>query len=409
MYNKDERDCGSDHPTGGQGSVAPVVGRSQVGAPAVEPESKRKPQLDGVRGLAIALVLVWHYYSCQIDPGLGGVNHYLLASTRLFWSGVDLFFVLSGFLISGILLDHRGSPNYFSVFYLRRACRILPIYVVTLVLYLIVRVVMDPANGAYAWLFADPLPFLSYATFTQNIFMGWTGKFGPNWLGITWSLAVEEQFYLAIPLLFYFIDRRTAVWILLMAITCAVLLRTASPGFHAFVNTPWRADSILTGALIAIAVRWEPFVAMVKQHRSSLYGLFGMFLVGAAVMTLRPQRFGELSSTWLALLYGLFLLIAYLGIGGLGGRLLGSRLLAWLGQISFAVYLFHQPINGLMHGLLLNDTPAIGGPLDGAVTVGALVLTLALATISFRYFESPILRYAHKFKYAQPKTTMGTR
>jgi peptidoglycan/LPS O-acetylase OafA/YrhL len=288
------------------------------------------------------------------------------------------------------------------VFYLRRAFRILPIYLLSLVLYLLTRVALDPSNAGYDWLFADPMPFLSYLTFTQNIFMGIKGSFGPNWLGITWSLAVEEQFYLLIPLLFFHFGRQRAAWVLLLAITAAVLLRTALPGFHAFVNTPWRADSILTGALLAIAVRWEPFLAMIKQQRNALYATFALFLAGAAVMTLRPMRFGELSSTWLAVLYGQFVLIGFVGLDGLAGRALGSRMLGWLGRISFAVYLFHQPINGLMHGLLLDSTPSIQSANDAGVTMLSLLLTLGLATASFRYLEGPLLRFAHGFRYARP-------
>jgi peptidoglycan/LPS O-acetylase OafA/YrhL len=90
--------------------------------------TKRISQLDGVRGVAILLVLVYHYFTCQIIAEPGTLFSYLKRATSLTWSGVDLFFVLSGFLIAGILLDHRNTANYFRVFYLRRACRILPLH-----------------------------------------------------------------------------------------------------------------------------------------------------------------------------------------------------------------------------------------------------------------------------------------
>jgi peptidoglycan/LPS O-acetylase OafA/YrhL len=98
---------------------------------------KRISQLDGVRGIAILLVLVWHFFAAQIvvaEPA--GILSYCKQALSLTWSGVDLFFVLSGFLIAGILLDHHNTSNYFRVFYLRRVCRIFPLYFLLLALFL---------------------------------------------------------------------------------------------------------------------------------------------------------------------------------------------------------------------------------------------------------------------------------
>jgi len=366
----------------------------------------RNPQLDGVRGIAILMVLVWHYYASEASPDLGGSHRYLLAATHLFWSGVDLFFVLSGFLIAGILIDQRGSANCLRVFYIRRACRILPMYVVMLLLYLVARALLDPTSPAHAWLFGTPISMLNYVTFTQNFVMGWSGTIGGYWLGVTWSLALEEQFYLLVPLLFLFADRRTAAYMLLIGIGFAILMRIMLPGYHVWVSLPWRADALLCGAGLAIAVRSESFVNMINQHRAATSLLFATLVAGAGVMSLRPEYFGALAQTWLALLYGLLVLFASLGVGGWLGALLGSRPLAWLGQISFAVYLLHQPVNGLLHGLLLHKTPALLAPLDGAVTFAALLTTLALAWASFHVLEAPMLRYGRRFRFARPTRLM---
>lgn len=371
-------------------------------------DARRNPQLDGVRGLAILMVLIWHYYASEASPDLGGIHRYLLAATNLFWSGVDLFFVLSGFLISGVLIDQRDATNGLRVFYIRRACRILPLYVAMLLLCLIVRAAVSPENPAHDWLFATPVSMLAFATFTQNMVMGWFGTIGGYWLGVTWSLAIEEQFYLLIPLLFLFANRRSAAWMLLIGIAIAILMRTAVPGYHVWVSLPWRADALLCGSLLAIAVRWEPFVNLIRRRRGVLYALFALLLAGAAVMSLRPEVFAELSFTWLAMLYGVLVLMAALGIGSELGRLLGSRPLVWLGQVSFAVYLLHQPVNGLLHGLLLNKTPELLVPLDGAVTAAALLITLALAAASFRYLEAPMLRYGRTFRFAKAAPSMAT-
>jgi len=151
---------------------------------------KRISQLDGVRGVAILLVLVYHYFTCQIVAEPGTLLSYLNRATSLTWSGVDLFFVLSGFLIAGILLDHRDTANYFRVFYLRRACRILPLHVLLLGLFVCFLATPMAVSPRFEWVFGQPFPLVSYATFTQNILMGIRGDFGPHWLGVTWSLAV---------------------------------------------------------------------------------------------------------------------------------------------------------------------------------------------------------------------------
>jgi peptidoglycan/LPS O-acetylase OafA/YrhL len=154
-------------------------------------------------------VVVWHYF-----VGIPGGEASAVASffRRLFylgWSGVDLFFVLSGFLIGGILLDNRASPRYFRTFYVRRAFRILPVYVLLLVPFWSARSSVGTSGSvAVATLLEGEIPAWSYGLFVQNLFMAAIGDFGAQWTGITWSLAVEEQFYLVLPLTLFLAPRR---------------------------------------------------------------------------------------------------------------------------------------------------------------------------------------------------------
>lgn len=369
---------------------------------------KRIAQLDGVRGVAILLVIIWHYFVCQIHPDPKTLISYCSLALSLTWSGVDLFFVLSGFLITGILLDHRNTSNFFRVFYLRRVCRIFPLYFLLLGLFVCLSATPLFTSPSYQWLFHDPLPIWSYATFTQNLFMGFRGDFGPHWLGVTWSLAVEEQFYLFVPLLVYFLPRRVLICVLVAAIVAAPILRWGAPGFHAFVNTPWRSDSLLSGALLAVLVRWHPFVAAVRQHRRLVMALFIVLLAGVAVMTLLvggavvtlwSASFSIFTHLWLAALYSTLVLIAFVGSGHFLGRMLGSRLLVWFGQLSYGIYMFHQAVSGLLHGYLRHGAPQIRTVSDAAITAVALCITLALAMLSYRFFESPFLRFGHRFPY----------
>src|SRR5947209_6904169 len=154
-------------------------------------------ELDGLRGLAILMVVSFHY---NLAPFLGGV-------------GVDLFFVLSGFLLGGTLLDKREASNYFKAFYTRRVCRIFPLYFLSLFLFVILLLAAPFTLGwllfgdSIRFLLGDPLPLWSYFTFTQNFAMVDQGVWGIPWLGHAWSLAVVEQFYLILPVLIRFVSR----------------------------------------------------------------------------------------------------------------------------------------------------------------------------------------------------------
>lgn len=229
--------------------------------------------------------------------------------------------------------------------------------------------------------------------------MGARGDFGPHWLGITWSLAVEEQFYLFIPILIYLLPRRVLVCALVLAILAAPFLRYTVPATQALVSTPLRSDSLLSGALLAVLVRWHPFVSYVRQHRKVLLALFIALLAGAAVLTSHTAFFGVFNHLWLAGLYSTLILIAFLGSEPFLGRILGSAVLGWFGQLSYGIYMFHEAVNGLLHGSLRQSAPEIRTLSDAGVTLMALCLTLALAALAYRYFESPILRFGHGCQY----------
>lgn len=363
---------------------------------------KRLSQLDGVRGVAMFLVLIWHYFCCQVNPAPGSALDYCVHALFYTWTGLDLFFVLSGFLIAGILLDHRKSSNYFRVFYLRRVCRIFPLYYLVLGLFVCFSATAISTSPAFEWLFAKPMPIWSYATFTQNLFMGHRGYFGAQWLGVTWSVAVEEQFYLVVPLLIYFLPRRVLFGVLLAGVLAAPVLRQLSPGFHTYVGTPWRADDLLSGACLALLVRSHSFIGMVRRHHRSLLALFLILLTGAGFLTMRHARLTALIPFWFAGLYTVFVLIAFADTQPLIRGVLRFQPLVWFGQRSYAFYLFHEIVDGLCHGLIRHATREMRTLSDVGVTLLALLISLLLAELSYRFFEKPILRLGHKFPY-RPK------
>ena len=127
--------------------------RQATDAPPALTSRIRLPQLDGLRGLAIVMVLICHYLAAQVRFGgrsLPAQTFGALIATC--WSGVDLFFVLSGFLIGGILLDEKHSPHYFKVFYIRRACRIFPLYYLVLLSFSLAMLAHGPGKDAFSWL-----------------------------------------------------------------------------------------------------------------------------------------------------------------------------------------------------------------------------------------------------------------
>ncbi len=366
--------------------------------------SGRVPELDGVRGLAILLVLIWHYLQGQLVPESGPVFAIAKQALGFTWSGVDLFFVLSGFLIAGILIDNRDKRGYFKTFYIRRVCRIFPLYYLNLALFTVLGGLALYQTPSLARLLqVTPVPEWSYWLFLQNIYMGMYNSFGPEWLAVTWSLAVEEQFYLVLPLVIRYVPVSRLPFVLAWFAVMAVYLRNEAPGFGAYINTPWRADSLMVGALLALLVRRPVFIRFVSSGpgRRVVYSLFGLLLAGALLANLSDQRPFSLTFTylWLACLYALLILILLLKKQGVLNRIFRNRFLIWLGAISFGVYLIHQPVSGVLHGVFGNRVPVMASWQDAAITLLALCFTLLMAYGSYRYYERWFIRLGHRYRY----------
>jgi len=263
------------------------------------------------------MVIVWHYITSQGVAAIGRPVAYFVKVTGLFWTGVDLFFVLSGFLIGGILLDNFSRKGFYRIFYIRRAARILPVYAVLLGSFFALRAILD--QGQYSWLFHDSgvIPDLAYLTFTQNIFMGIQNTFGGNFLGVTWSLSVEEQFYLLTPLLLFLAAKPHFIKIVLLLAVTAPFLRLMFPGFHTVVNTPFRMDSLLVGVLLAAVLQLGGIeaVRITSRYRAMLWVVFVVLLLGMKIVT--PQEVGKsfLEPTVVALFYSacIALVLVYRG------------------------------------------------------------------------------------------------
>ncbi len=220
----------------------------------------RMPPLDGLRGIAIVLVLLSHF-SYELPYWR------LVQSVIKFgWAGVDLFFVLSGFLITGILLDSRESPNYFRSFYMRRVLRICPVYYVSLI---IILIVLPALNALHRGPLSEALMFAAYL---QTWHVG-NYRF-PS--GHYWSLGVEEQFYFAWPLVVYYLTPRRALRIAIGGAALAVVLRLVLHALHVhhefiYHNTLARMDALLVGAITAFLLRDKAMTQVMRRCAGGLW------------------------------------------------------------------------------------------------------------------------------------------
>jgi peptidoglycan/LPS O-acetylase OafA/YrhL len=393
----------------------PAATRDRPPQSRTEPwrNTKRIQELDGLRGLAILLVLIWHLGCDANSAGGHRWAFYLIDAGSLFWSGVDLFFVLSGFLIGGILLDARSSPNYFKAFYARRVFRILPIYIVVVAAFYLCLAAGVPGRVAGSdWLFGPTVPWYSYATFTQNIGFAIGVPNLAYWLAASWSLAVEEQFYLILPAVIWFVSERRLPYVLGSAILAAPLLRlylnlrSAYGTTASFSLMPCRADALLLGVSAAMLVRrpslWEPL----KQRRRLLATAclvllagFPFFILLKVADPLKSMWMSTIGLSWLAFFYVGLLLLALMYTGSWLGRALRNSWLKALGTISYGVYMLHWPVLGLTFMIFLHKKPWAESASEHGLVLLAAGLTIAIAGVSWKFFEKPLLKIGHAVKY----------
>jgi peptidoglycan/LPS O-acetylase OafA/YrhL len=377
---------------------------------------RRVPELDGVRGIAIGMVVLYHYFLLPIQAPPGTFFSYVKAAGMFGFSGVDLFFVLSGFLIGGILLDSREATNYFRVFYTRRFFRIIPLYAVVAVASWTVSGLADGPLKSLAFWHENRLPWVTYPFFLQNVWMALRNNMGIWGLGVTWSLAVEEQFYLTLPLLIRVVSPRRLIFWVTGAIAAAPALRILCHTMWPVHQYSWvylmpcRADALLLGVLGAMALRSPRWREQIEKHRGVLLGAMLVLLLGVVVLLKIPpdsrgRPYGSemltVGFTWLALLYLAIILYAQIARDGWISRCLRWRWLMWLGSIAYGMYLLHGFILAIISGLIWGKIPQ-GGPSLGewGATILSLAITLGLCQVSWVYFEHPLIRLGHRHPYS---------
>jgi peptidoglycan/LPS O-acetylase OafA/YrhL len=314
------------------------------------------------------------------------------------WCGVDIFFVLSGYLIGGIILDNRGSSNFYAAFYSRRTARIFPAYFLLLILAFF-------PTGPFG-IDADPgsIPFLAYATFTAN-FLTAQALQPAYWLGPLWSICIEEQFYLLAPLLLRSVPARLIPWALGWVILGSAALRSAwSLELVQHSMSPWdftltRLDGLGLGVFTAWLVRHGEFVSQARRYQNGLKWLL-VALMGVCVWLSQQSDAVLLGPGILciSLTTSVTILVTTLDPSSRTAETMRSSPLVYLGKYSYFLYLFHMPLFWLSYLVLVpHDSTA------PFVTATALLVLGLLAPMSWRYFERPILRIGRRVTYRPPR------
>ena len=336
------------------------------------------PQLDGVRGLAILMVLAYHFGG-ELPKG---THKLIMIPFAAGWMGVDLFFVLSGFLITGILLNTRRSSNYFRSFYFRRFVRIFPVFYGSLV---VLFIIIPHVDARLASLLPPQRIRWCYWLYVNN----WTPD--AYLVGHFWSLAIEEQFYIVWPLLVWTLSDKALFRFAIAGITVSLTLRCALTFTGAdremiYRNTVCRMDALLMGAVCAM---WH-----YNGYKTLRLGTWLLTpLLPAAIVLLLSK--GQHASPWMTSAGFSFIALAASGTLlyclATPLRILSSLLLTRIGRWSYGAYVYHIPIYHF-----LNSKGFLG---RGWISIIMLVfINIIFAAFSFEFFEKHVLSLKDRFK-----------
>ena len=370
--------------------------------------------LDGVRGLAIIVVMINNIYP-PTHASLPGASGFVWHLSNLGWVGVDLFFVLSGFLITGILSDTKDGPHYLRNFYGRRIVRIFPLFYAALfVIYFVVPPLLHHP--------ADSLAQLHRLKWFEWLYVG---NFGYYLVGYPpfptvhlWSLAVEEQFYFLWPIIVLKVDRQKLVKLCVVLIAASVALSvlwmfTVGDEKALYLLTPFRAQGLLLGALMALTLRGPGGArALARWLRPAALICAGPALALMIWTELSRSRLaaavvGTAGFPLIVLSLG-GLLLAALGAapGSRTHRFFTSTTMRFMGRYSYAMYVFHEFVlwgaNSFAPWTVA--PPEVMGshvPLGLVVLFGVSGVTIALALLSWHLYEKQFLKLKRYFPYAR--------
>ena len=361
--------------------------------------------LDGLRGIAILLVFAHHFFHGASTTN--AIANAFLNTCHAGWIGVDLFFVLSGFLITGILYDTKSDPNFFRNFYMRRFLRIFPLYYGVLFIAFVILPLLSldlgadfaQVRGEQGWLW----------TYTVNLVMAYREQTDFGWFNHFWTLAIEEQFYLIWPLAVFFCSRRQLLVIAVAGAIFAAGLRLflvlhEGHRITAFVFTFCRSDTLLLGGAIALLARsaktWKRCLqlsAPVAVVCATV--LIFIFFRQGGLKTLNPLV-QTLGYSTLAILF-CALVVAAVRVDHI--RFLQARWLRFFGKYSYGLYVFHFLLMPFFYYIFPTQffVDALGS-LAAAYCVFAVfgtAVSVIVAWLSWHLYEKHFLRLKHRYDY----------
>ena len=387
---------------------------SESGASVVRPaNSVYFPALDGLRAIAFLMVFGAHYL--KLPWG---------------WTGVDVFFVLSGFLITGILYDTRDQVHRVRNFYVRRTLRIFPLYY-GLMLLLLLSYPLFHWRWSWGWLLwpaylgnffrgIHPYAYRSSMELLAD-FQAVSRTFPAVQLffGHFWSLCVEEQFYLIWPwVVFRVRDRKKLLSICLACVVICPIMRLV--GNHSLPQfmldqealyrwTPFRVDALLLGGLVALVRRGPSPRRLLIGARAGFAVLLSVFVLWLALKPAAlPGTVADMYPAWhftrgllFVDLLSACLIVMALESGSVVYRIFSVRPLRWLGRISYGAYVFHDIPHYLLYRLILHYH--VWDPRD-AIALAGFACTLLLSWASFRWYETPFIRLKERWTRPAPRT-----
>jgi peptidoglycan/LPS O-acetylase OafA/YrhL len=357
--------------------------------------------LDGLRGIAVMVVFLFH--AVHLLPVSTRATVYVSKLLMQGWIGVDLFFVLSGFLITGILLNTRESIGYYRNFYARRALRIFPLYFSVLIAVLILAAAINspqlnqflPTSGERKW----------YFLYLTNYIAVFKGEPGWDFLWHFWTLAVEEQFYLVWPVCIFMLGARGTRWFAAAGAPACLLVRLALCHRYGPIDGlafgPTRMEPLLIGALCAVLYRDHNAIENIRKLLPVIaFGAFGIFFL--TVLTINDARgyavfCRTFSYSLLGLCFGAVIMICACTDGEytLLQKVLSNRALTQVGAYAYGIYVFH-PLIIFPAGLFLFRPTNMATWL---VYVGCTwVTTFLVAALSYELFERRFLSYKRSFR-----------